>query len=318
MEQMDVVTFGETMILFNPDTRGPLRYIHTFHKSIAGAESNVAIALARLGHFVGWFSKVGEDEFGRYIVSTIRGEGVDVSRTTTDAKHSTGLLFKERFAHVNPNVYYYRKNSAASTLSVKDLDEDYIKNAKVLHITGITMALSAEARETVLKAIDVAKEAGVKISFDPNIRLKLWGIEEARPILLEVAKKADIIFPGIDEGKLLLGIEDPEELAQAFLAMGCSRVAVKLGKEGCYVVDGKEAHYVAGYPVKQMEDSVGAGDGFAAGFLAGTLRGLPLQECAQWGNGVGAMAVLVHGDMEGFPTLSQLQEFIGNKAYVDR
>ncbi len=318
MKKIDVITFGETMILFNPDTRGPLRYIHTFHKSIAGAESNVAIALSRLGHSVGWFSKVGDDEFGRYIVSTIRGEGVDVSRTTTDTKNSTGLLFKERFAHVNPNVYYYRKNSAASTLSVKDLDENYIKNAKILHVTGITMALSPEARKTVLKAIDVAKEAGVKISFDPNIRLKLWDIEEARPVLLEVAKKADIIFPGIDEGKLLLGIEDPEKLAQAFIDMGCSRVAVKLGKEGCYVVDGKEAHYVAGYPVKQMEDSVGAGDGFAAGFLAGTLRGLPLQECAQWGNGVGAMAVLVHGDMEGFPTLPQLEEFIGNKVYVDR
>ncbi|NMA84807.1 MAG: sugar kinase [Epulopiscium sp.] len=315
---MDVVTFGESMILFNPDTRGPLRYIHTFHKSIAGAESNVAIAMARLGHKVGWFSKVGDDEFGRYIMSTIRGEGVDVSRTATDPNHVTGLIFKERFAHVNPNVYYYRRGSAASTLSIEDLDEDYIKNTNILHITGITLALSKATREATLRAIDVAKEAGVLISFDPNIRLKLWSIEEARPVLLEVAKKSDIIFPGLDEGEMLLGISEPEALAQAFLDMGCSKVAVKLGKEGCYVTDGVENIYVSGYSVNKMEDSVGAGDGFAAGFLAGVSRDLPLKEAAQWANGVGAMAVLVHGDMEGFPTLTQLQEFIGTKKYIDR
>ena len=318
MEKMYVITFGESMILFNPDTRGPLRYIHTFHKSIAGAESNVAIAMARLGHRVGWFSKVGEDEFGRYIMSTIRGEGVDVSRTTSDPSHMTGLIFKERFAHVNPNVYYYRKGSAASILSVADLDEDYIRNTKILHVTGITLALSKSAREATLRAIDVAKKAGVLISFDPNIRLKLWSLEEARPVLLEVAKKADIIFPGLDEGEQLLGISEPEALAQAFLDMGCSTIAVKLGKEGCYVTNGTENIYVDGYAVEKMEDSVGAGDGFAAGFLAGISQGIPLKEAAQWANGVGAMAVLVHGDMEGFPTLTQLQEFIGTKEYVDR
>lgn len=315
---MDLVTFGETMILFNPDNRGALRYVHTFHKSIAGAESNVAIALARLGQSVGWFSKLGDDEFGRYIISIIRGEGVDVSRTKIDKKNSTGLLFKERFAHTDPNVYYYRKGSAASTLEPEDLDEEYIKNAKILHITGITPALSESTRKSTLKAIDIAKKNGVLVSFDPNIRLKLWSIEEARPVLLEIASKADIIFPGVEEGKLLLGIEDPEELAQAFLDMGCSKVAIKLGKEGCYVTNGIESKFVPGYPVEQVEDSVGAGDGFAAGFLAGVLRDLSLEESAQWANGIGAMAVLVHGDMEGFPTMGQLQEFIGKKSYIDR
>lgn len=189
MEKMDLITFGETMILFNPDNRGPLRYVHTFHKSIAGAESNVAIALARLGHSVGWFSKLGDDEFGRYIMSIIRGEGVDVSRVKKDSNNSTGLIFKERFAHVNPNVYYYRKNSAASTLNVDDLDDKYIQRARILHITGITPALSKSAKEATLKAIDIAKEKGVAISFDPNIRLKLWDIDEARSVLLEIAKK---------------------------------------------------------------------------------------------------------------------------------
>lgn len=318
MEKMDVVTFGETMILFNPNNSGVLRYVHTFHKSIAGAESNVAIALARLEHSVGWFSKLGNDEFGRYVKSTIRGEGVDVSRVGIDKNNNTGLLFKERFAHTDPNIYYYRKESAASYLGPEDIDVEYIKKAKILHITGITPALSETTKKATFEAIRIAKENNVLVSFDPNIRLKLWTIEEARPVLLEIAKSSDIIFPGLEEGRLLLGIDDPEEIAEGFLNLGVGKVAVKLGKEGCYVTDGKEKLYIPGYSVEKMEDSVGAGDGFAAGFLAGTLRNLSLEECGQWANGVGAMAILVHGDMEGFPTLQQLFEFIGKKDRLDR
>ena len=129
---MEVVTFGESMVLFGPDSSGPLRYVQNFNKSIAGAESNVAIALAKLGHKVGWFSKLGDDEFGRYIQSTIRGEGVDVSRVIFEPGKNTGILFKERFMHSNPNVYYYRKGSAASNLKAEELDESYIKDAKIL------------------------------------------------------------------------------------------------------------------------------------------------------------------------------------------
>lgn len=318
MEKLDLVTFGESMILFNPDSNGALRYVHTFSKSIAGAESNVAIALSRLGNSVGWFSKLGNDEFGRYITSVIRGEGVDISRVKIDNEHNTGLLFKERFANSNPNIYYYRKESAASYFSYEDIDEEYIKNSKILHITGITPALSERTKKATFHAIKIAKENDVLVSFDPNIRLKLWSIEEAMPVLLEIAKQADIIFPGIDEGKMLLGAEDEKEIAQYFLNNGVGKVAVKLGKRGCYITDGEQKIYVDGFAVEKMEDSVGAGDGFAAGFLSGILRGLPLKECGQWANGVGAMAVLVLGDMEGFPTMQQLLEFIGERDKVDR
>jgi 2-dehydro-3-deoxygluconokinase len=315
---MEVITFGESMVLFSPDSTGPLRYVNNFYKSIAGAESNVIIALARLGHKVGWFSKLGDDEFGRYIQFIIRGENVDVSRVKLDKERNTGILFKERFAHVNPNVYYYRKNSAASNLSIEDIDEDYIKNSKILHVTGITPALSQNAQKAVLKAVSVAKENGVLVSFDPNIRLKLWSLQEAKPVLLKIAKFADIVFPGIDEGKMLLGLDKPEEIADYFLERGCSTVAVKLGKEGCYVKNKQESHYVSGYVVERPEDTVGAGDGFAAGFLSGMLRNLSIKECGEYANGVGAMATLVRGDMEGFPTLNQLMEFIGKSQYIDR
>lgn len=315
---MEVVTLGETMVLFNPDSAGPLRYAHNFNMSIAGAESNVSIALARLEHNVGWISRLGNDEFGRYIKAVIRGEGVDVSRVSIDEKHQTGLLFKEQFAHANPNIYYYRKHSAASSLSVLDIDESYIASSKILHITGITLALSQSAREAVYKAIDIAKRNNVIVSFDPNIRLKLWTIDEAKPILLDVAKKADIIFPGIDEGRLLLGNEDYKEITKEFLGMGCKIVATKVGKKGCFVSDGSEEKFVEGYVIEKTVDTVGAGDGFAAGFLSGYLREKSLYDCAKLANAVGAMATLVKGDIEGFPTLTQVNEFMGITDYIDR
>lgn len=306
------------MVLFNPSLTGPLRYVPGFSKSIGGAESNVAIALARLGHESAWFSMVGKDEFGRYIRNTIRGEGVDVSRVMWTDEANTGILFKERFASENPNVYYYRKDSAATKLSVKDLDAEYIRQAKIIHITGITPALSKDMRDVVFEVIRIARENGITVSFDPNIRLKLWTIEEARPVLLEIAGMSDIIMPGISEGELLLGLSDEKEIASKFLEMGCRMVAVKLGAEGCYVAGKNGGNYVKGYKVENLVDTVGAGDGFAAGFLSGILKGMSPQECAQFGNGVGAMATLVQGDMEGYPYLDQLLEFMGKKKAIDR
>lgn len=306
------------MVLFNPDISGPLRYVNNFSKSIGGAESNVAIALARLGHQVGWFSKLGNDEFGKYIKTTVRGEGVDVSRIILDLEKNTGILFKERSINPNPNVYYYRKDSAASNLKPQDLDAPYIKSAKILHITGITPAISKQCRETVFKAIEIAKENNMLVSFDPNIRLKLWAKEEAVPVLLDIAKKVDIIFPGVDEAELILGLNKPEEIAENFMEMGCSLVAVKLGKDGCYLANKEERHYVEGFTVENPVDTVGAGDGFAAGFLSGILRKLELRQCGQYANAVGAMAVMVKGDMDGYPDYEQLMEFIGKKKTIQR
>jgi len=306
------------MVLFNPDSSGPLRYVHNFNKSMGGAESNVAIALARLGHQAGWFSKLGNDEFGRYIKTTLRGEGVDVSRVIVDSEKSTGILFKERFMNPNPNVYYYRKDSAASNLQPEELDASYIKSAKILHITGITPALSKSCRQAVFKAIEIAKENNMLVSFDPNIRLKLWTKAEAVPVLLEIAKRANIIFPGLDEGEMIFGLNKPEEIAKSFMEMGCSLVAVKLGKDGCYIANKKESQYVKGFPVEKPEDTVGAGDGFAAGFLSGMLRKLELRECGQYANGVGAMAVMVKGDIEGYPDFDQLMSYIGKKTTIQR
>jgi 2-dehydro-3-deoxygluconokinase len=315
---MDVLTFGESLVVFNPEVNGPLRYVNNFAKSVGGAESNVAIALARLGHNVGWFSKLGKDEFGRYLQNYIRGEGVDVTSVAFTDEANTGILFKERFASENPNVYYYRKNSAASMLSESDINEQYIKKAKIVHITGITPALSDSARKAVFKVISICKENGIMISFDPNIRLKLWSLEEAKPVLLDIARQADIIFPGASEGEMLLGTADEKEIASKFIELGSKIVAVKLGAEGSYVADGIHSEYVKGFKIEKVIDSVGAGDGFAAGFLSGMINKLELKECANLANAVGAMATLVNGDNEGYPCLEQLMEFMGKKKAVDR
>ena len=316
---MDVVTFGESMVVFNPKINGPLRHVHTFTKSLGGAESNVATAIAKFNLSVGWFSKVSDDEFGRFIIDSIRAEGVDTSRVIIDKERSTGLLFKEHYQRSNPNVYYYRKNSAASSLSPEDIDEEYIKQAKILHITGITPALSKSAKEAVYRAIEIAKKNGVLVSFDPNIRLKLWSIEEAKKVLVDIANKADIIMPGLDEAEMLLGLTDKDEVCDYFLSKEAKIVAVKLGADGCYIKNKKEGVKVSGYNVSNLiQDTAGAGDGFAAGFISGYLDNLPLKEIGEFANGVGAMATLVKGDMEGYPYYDQLMEFIGRKQGIER
>ena len=315
---MDLVTFGESMVVFNPQSNGPLRYVNTFEKTVGGAESNVATALAKLNHTVGWFSKLSNDEFGRYLISTIRGEGVDTSRVILDENNSTGIIFKEYYQRSNPNVYYYRKNSAASTISPDDIDEEYIKSAKILHLTGITPVLSESAREAVYKAIEIAKANDVLISFDPNVRLKLWTVDEAKKVLIDIANKADIIMPGLDEAELLLGITDKDEVCDYFLNKNAKIVAVKLGADGCYIKTKDQSYLAPGYDVSDMiVDTVGAGDGFAAGFLCGYLDNLSLKEIGEYANGMGAMATLSSGDMTGYPYFDQLMEFIGKKQGVD-
>lgn len=314
----DLITFGETMALFYPDATGPLRHINGFYKYMGGAESNVSIALSRLGYHTGWFSRLGDDEFGKYIYSEVRGEGVDVSRVIFDEERATGLMFKEKFLKKNPNVHYFRKNSAASALAPADIDEDYIKQAKYLHITGITLAISETARKAAFRAAELAKRNGVLVSFDPNIRLKLWSLEEARPAILEMAKYADLIFPGQDEGEVLTGLKTPEEIAAHFMEMGSQVVAVKLGKQGCYAADRNGGCYAGPYPTEYKEDSAGAGDGFTAGFLAGQLRGYDLKTCAGIGNWIGALATLVRGDIEGYPDRWQLKGFLHKEEFIER
>jgi 2-dehydro-3-deoxygluconokinase len=289
------------MVLFVADQPGPLREASAFHRHIAGAEANVAVGLARLGESAGYITRLGEDEFGQAIAFRLRGEGVDVSRTTIDPTAPTGVLFRERREFGPVNVLYYRRGSAASRLSPDDLDAPYIQQARYLILSGITPALSESARETVFAAAEVARAAGVTVVVDPNIRLKLWSVDEARPVVRDLVAHADLVLPGLDEATLLTGEADPRRAAAALLNLGPRQVILKLGERGALSFDASGEVEAPALSLSRIVDPIGAGDAFAAGFLASQLRGLDLAASLAIANRCGAHAMMVAADQEGLP-----------------
>lgn len=299
---MDIVTMGEAMACLVADSSGPLRHVRMFQKHIAGAEFNLAIGAARLGISTGWISRVGQDEFGTEIRTILQGEGVDVSQVGLSDR-PTGLYFKEYSAFAEPEVFYYRSGSAASTLGPDDIDPAYIQSARVLHLTGITPLLSAGCQAAVWKAIEIARAAGVKVSFDPNIRYKLIDRAEVPAFFRPFIAAADIVLTGLGEMREILGDSgaEAEALEEQMLALGPGLVVVKSGGGGAVARTASERVSEAAFPVARVVDPIGAGDGFNAGFLSGYLRGWDLQRSLRLGNLVGACAIGVHGDFEGYP-----------------
>ncbi|MBY9079102.1 sugar kinase [Paenibacillus sp. HN-1] len=307
---MEVVTFGETMVQLVPDRMAPLEYVDGFHKHVAGAESNVAIGLARMGHSAGWFSKLGNDPFGRYVRQFITGHGVDTSEVRTADEAPTGVFFKELISPDRIQVYYYRRQSAASLMNERELNEAYVAKARILHVTGITPALSPECRKLTFRAMEAAKKHGTAIVFDPNIRWKLWNREEARGVLGAMAGLADYVLPGVEEGRFLTGGDAPEEIAERLLEAGAGAVVIKLGGDGAYYRSGESAGYEPGFPVRRLVDPMGAGDGFAAGFISGLLLGEKLPAAVRRGNAVGSIVVGVSGDVEGLPARYDVERLL--------
>jgi 2-dehydro-3-deoxygluconokinase len=308
---LDVVTFGEAMALFIADAPGELDEIEHFTRSLAGAETNVAIGLARLGLRTGWVSKVGDDPFGAYILRHLRREGVDLREVKVDPRYPTGFQFKSKVASGDPKVQYYRKGSAASTIGVEDFAESYFLSARHLHMTGIPPALSASAKQFAELAMNTMKTAGRTVSFDPNLRPQLWGSErEMIDTINRLASRADWFLPGLAEGRLLTGYADPRDIAAYYLERGASLVVVKLGPEGAYYRTATEENRVPGFPVSKVVDTVGAGDGFAVGVVSGLLQSLPVEAAVVRGNAIGAMVVTSPGDSDGLPTRDQLDSFM--------
>jgi 2-dehydro-3-deoxygluconokinase len=312
MSPLDVVTFGEAMMLLVADRAGPLEAAESFIKRTAGAETNVAIGLARLGLQVGWVSRLGSDSMARYLLGALRGEGVDCSHVACDAAARTGLLFKGRVAGGgDPEVEYHRQGSAASQFQPGQIDAPWLCAARHLHTTGVFAALSPSCHETALRSLALMRAAGRSISFDPNLRPTLWASPELmRSRINHLAAQADWVLPGIEEGRFLTGLDSPEAIAGFYRERGAQIVVVKLGPAGAYV-DGESGGstvraYVPGFPVAQVVDTVGAGDGFAVGVISALLAGRPLTEAVRRGCWIGARAVQVLGDTEGLPTREQL------------
>jgi sugar/nucleoside kinase (ribokinase family) len=304
----DVVTVGEAMALLMARQPLPLDEVSAFERATAGAELNVAVGLSRLGYKVGYISALGTDSLGRNLLSFMQAEGLDLRHVRLDPQHPTGFMLKSMALDgSDPEVEYFRRGSAASRLSRADIPSGAYQQARLLHLTGISPALSDSCRDMVLTMAAQARGAGRMVSFDPNLRPRLWPSQEAMTETVNaLASLADLVMPGLEEGRLLTGHSEAAGIADFYLARGARQVVVKLGPQGAYYA-GPEGRGVApGVPVPKVVDTVGAGDGFAVGVISALLEGLPLAQAAARGNAVGARVVQFRGDCEGLPTRSQL------------
>jgi 2-dehydro-3-deoxygluconokinase len=319
-EPVEVVTVGETMGLLTADEIGPWRSGHRMVLGIAGAESNVAVGVRRLGHSVAWVSRVGDDPVGRLAIRELRGEGVDVSHVVVDDGAPTGFMFKVHRTTATSEVIYARAGSAASRLSAADLPAELIESARVLHVTGITPALSASAHEAVARAIAIAREHGVPVSLDVNHRAALWSAQEATRVLRELVPQCTLVFASEQEAELVVGKVrecSPSEAAAAIAALGPAHVVVKRGELGYVALI--EGRSYAGEAVRvPVADPVGAGDAFVAGYLACWLDGTAPEVALETANLAAAFVVAVPGDWEGFPTRAELAAFATRTDAVTR
>lgn len=300
-----VVTFGEAMMVLAAPEIGPLRHARSLDVGVAGAEANVAIGVARLGVPARWIGRVGDDEPGRLVVRALRGEGVD-TRVIVDDGAPTGLMFKERRTSTATNVSYYRERSAGSRLHPGDLEPALIAGMDVLHLTGITPALSSSAAAAVDTAVGIAVDHGVAVSIDVNFRSRLWTASEAAAVLGPLTRRARILFAGDDEVGLVADVELQSSDLLAMLAdLGPTEVIVKRGALGATALINGEQIEAPVFAVHAL-DPVGAGDAFAAGYLAARCRGLDPHERLEVAAATGAFAVTVRGDWEGGPSWGEL------------
>ncbi|KKK35216.1 hypothetical protein WN59_04760 [Salinicoccus sediminis] len=307
---MEVIGIGESMVALVNEPKGYIRHADSFKPYVAGAEMNTLIGLSRLGHGTSWISALGEDELGELILHKVRAENVDTSHVIHKDKR-TGVFFKQILPDGSVDVTYYREDSAASNMDIRDIDMDVIRRAKVLYLTGITLSLSSSAKEMLFEAVRLAGD-DVTVVFDPNIRLKMWSEKEARETILEFLPHVDCLIAGRDEVDILLGKMRPEEALKSFRKLGCSKVVLKLGKDGAvYDFDGVRGSVEN---PKQFEeiDPVGAGDAFAAGIVSGLLNDERADELVGKACFLGGYITQFVGDYQGFPSGDRLSAAMEN------
>ena len=310
-----VLLAGEPMGLFIAQEEGPLDAVSGYTMAVAGAEFNVAVGLARLEHPVTYLTRLGDDPFGRRIVRVLGENGIGSEFVRYSGDRSTGFMLKSKVRSGDPEIFYFRRGSAASALSAEDVDGVDFSGYGWLHLTGILPALSQTARAATFRLAERAREAGLTISFDPNLRPQLWpGREEMVETINRLAALADYVMPGEGEGEILCGSRDAEAIGRFYLARGAKAVVTKVGSRGAMLSTAGGNRLVEGFRVEKVVDTVGAGDGFAAGLISGLMEGLPLEEAVRRGNAVGAIQVTCIGDNDGLPTRPELAAFMGRDA----
>ncbi|MBQ1082142.1 sugar kinase [Nocardiopsis sp. B62] len=291
MTRIDAVCVGETMaVLTSP---GALAEGARLTVGTGGAESNVAMALARLGHRSAWVSRVGADPFGRMVTDSVARCGVDVRGVEVDPVLPTGLYVKDT-APGGAGVLYYRKGSAASTMSVVDAEKVWSRGPRLVHLSGITSALSPRAAALVRELLDRRAGNGALRSFDVNHRPALWEAREAGPVLLDLARRADVVFVGRDEAERLWGTPAVEDVRAILPEV--PTLVVKDAEHGATSFDGADTVFVPAPSVDVVEE-VGAGDAFAAGFLSGLLDDLAPDRRLSLGHAAAGQVLRSRGDV---------------------
>jgi 2-dehydro-3-deoxygluconokinase len=275
-----VLAIGETMVMVAPEVAQPLEEAVAFRLDVGGAESNVASHLAGAGVPAAWAGAVGDDALGRRLVATLADRGVDVSLVRVDPHAPTGVYFKDPGAE-GTRVLYYRSGSAASRLGPAFAAELPLREAPLVHLSGITPALSGSCRALVEEIIAVRRTHGLPVSFDVNYRPALWDPENAAPVLLDLARRCDVVFVGRDEAAVLWGTTTADEVRALVGHPGT--LVVKDGAVGAHAFRGDAtAHAPAGRVT--VVEPVGAGDAFAAGYLSAMLAGSPATDALARGH----------------------------------
>jgi len=290
------------MVEFNQTGEGGGRlYLQGF----GGDSSNFAIAAARQGARVGYFSALGDDPHGRMLRTLWDREGVDHASVRTDAAAFTAIYFVTH-GPTGHEFHFCRSGSAASRLAPGDVPRERVAAAKVLHLSGISLAISASACDAGYAAIELAREAGVKVSFDTNLRLKLWSIARARAVMSDVIRLADICLPSYDDVRAITGIEDPDALVDHCLGLGAKTVALKLGERGAIVADAGQRHRIAAFSCRPV-DATGAGDAFGGAFVARLIAGDSLPDAGRYAAAAAALSTEGYGAVAPIPHAAQVR-----------
>lgn len=299
--QADIVSLGEAMVEFNQTGEGAGRlYLQGF----GGDTSNFAIAAARQGARVAYLSALGDDPYGRLLRRLWDEEGVDHTDVTTNADAFTAIYFVTH-GEAGHQFSFFRSGSAASRMSPAQLPCERITRARLLHLSGISLAISPAACDTAYAAIDVAHQAGVKVSFDTNLRLKLWSIDRARAVMSDVIARSDLCLPSYDDVVAITGLTDPDALVDHCLRLGAKVVALKLGDQGALIADGHQRHRIAPHPCQPV-DATGAGDTFGGAFVHRWLQGDGLAQAGRYAAAAAALSTQGYGAVAPIPTAGQV------------
>ena len=307
----EVISIGEALVeIMRPETGEALDQVGTFQGPFAsGAPAIFAVAAARLGASVGFVGQVGRDAFGRLLRRRLEVEGVNTEQLQVSSGYATGVAFVAYSPDGGREFVFHLRHAAAGQIDPQVIRQEYFSNVKWLHISGSFLALSDATRETCRRAVELTRQAGGKISFDPNLRPELMGLDESRRIFAPYLASADLLLPTVDEAHALSGTSDDDEAARRLMGDAERLVVFKRGAEGStFFAPGKRLD-IPGFPVEEV-DPTGAGDCFNAACLAGLMNGWALERTARFATAAGALAVTRQGPMEGAPTIAEIESFL--------